>query len=160
MTDHCLMEIITHLEDYSTEELNTLPKSLCRDLLSRLPIPDLCKLEGTSVTDGVNMEEVWYAKCLLDVNIYVAENVDEKSPARYGEYYGTRQEWNSGYMSNILPTDCEKKSWREYYFCSRFEPLSSCLHILATLHSETIKPYQKHWFVTHCPHKINKQTNT
>ena len=147
LTDRCLMEIITHLEDYSTEELNTLPKSLRQDLLSRLPIPDLCKFEGTSVTDGINMEEVWYAKCLLDVHIHVAGNVQEKSPVRCGEY-GTWQRWpwNAGCMSNILPTDLDRKSWREYYFSSRFETLFGMVNFsdLAELEQSTYYVPQCH----------------
>ena len=133
LTDRCLVEIITHLEDYSTEEQSVLPRSLHQDLLSRLPIPDLCKVEGTSVTEGVNMEEVWYAKCLLDVHVHPARNVEEKSPARYVE----RQKWNSGWLSIILPTDSETKSWREYYFCSRFG------RILGSLNFENLRELEQ-----------------
>ena len=55
------------------------------------------------------MEEVWYTKCLLDVNIHPAKNVQEKSPARCREY-GTWQSWDSGCMSMMLPTDSNKKN--------------------------------------------------
>ena len=131
LTDHCLVEIVLHLEDYSNEELCILPRSLRQDLLTRLPIPDLCKFEGTSVTDGVDMEEVWYSKCLLDVNVHPAKNVQEKSPARCAEY-GAWQSWVSGCMSTMLPTDSNKKPWREYYFSARFG------RILGSLNFETL----------------------
>ena len=136
LTDRCLVEIITHLEDYSIEELSTLPRSLRQEFLSRLPIPDLCELEEASVTDGINMEEVWYAKCLLDVHVHPARNVQEKSPARYGEH-GSWQTWDSGWMSVLLPTDSDKKSWREYYFYSRFG------RILGMLNFETLRELEQ-----------------
>ena len=136
LTDHCLVEIVLHLEDYSIEELSVLPRSLRQDLLTRLPIPDLCKFEGTSVTDGVDMEEVWYTKCLLDVNVHPAKNVQEKSPARCAEY-GAWQSWVSGCMSVMLPTDSNKKPWREYYFSARFG------RILGSLNFETLRELEQ-----------------
>ena len=119
LSDRCLVDIATHLEDYSVEELSLLPRSLRQELLTRLPIPDLCNFEKTSLSEGVNMEEVWYAKCLLDVKVYPAGNSQEKSPARRAEHV-SRREWDSSFMSCYLPTDSERKSWREYYFCSKF----------------------------------------
>ena len=119
LSDRCLVDIATNLEDYSINELSLLPRSLRQELLTRLPIPDLCNFEKTPLSEGVNMEEVWYAKCLLDVNVYPAENSQEKSPVSRAEH-DSRREWDSSFMSCFLPTDSERKSWREYYFCSKF----------------------------------------
>ena len=136
LSDRCLVDIITHLEDYSIEELSILPRSLRQDLLTRLPIPDLCSFEGTSVTDRVNMEEVWYVKCLLDVHVHPSGNVQEKNPARCVEH-STWKTWNSGYLSRLLPTDSDKKSWREYYFSSRFG------RILGSLNFDTLRELEQ-----------------
>ena len=64
-------------------------------------------------------------------HIHPAKNVQQKSPARCGEY-GTGQSWDSGCMSMMLPTDSNKKTWQEYYFSARFG------RILGSLNFETL----------------------
>ena len=115
----CLVEIVTHLEDYSLQELSLLPSGVRQDLLIHLPAADLYGFEGTPLVEGVNMEAVWYAKCQLDVQIYPEGNREDKMPARCVEHV-TRTKWASGYLGRILLSDHHKKSWRDYYFDSMY----------------------------------------
>lgn len=113
----CLVEIVTHLEYYSLQELCLLPGSIRQDLLIHLPVADLYGFERTSVSEGVNMEAVWYAKCQLDVNIRPDMNVEVKRPARCVEHV-TRRKWAPGPMARILLEDHHKRSWQDYYLDS------------------------------------------
>ena len=113
----CLVEIVTHLEDYSIQELSFLPSSVRQDLLVHLPVADLYGFERTAVSEGVNMEAVWYAKCQLDVNIKPQMNVEVKRPARCVEHV-TRRKWAPGPMATILLKDHYRQSWQDYYFDS------------------------------------------
>lgn len=60
LEDQCLLQLICHLEDHETEMLASLPLRLRRKLLLNLPAVDICLLEGTTVTEDIDMEkDVW-----------------------------------------------------------------------------------------------------
>ena len=59
LEDLCLLVIINDLGSYPTELLALLPSSLRHRLLRCVPALDLCRLEGTPVANGVNIEEIW-----------------------------------------------------------------------------------------------------
>ncbi len=60
LEDQCLLHLICHLEDFPTEALASLSIPVRRRLLMNLPAVDVCQLEGTAVTEGINMEmSVW-----------------------------------------------------------------------------------------------------
>ena len=54
-----LLFIIGHLDQYRNESLALLPPRTRRELLLNLPVVDVCRLEGSGVTEGIDMEEVW-----------------------------------------------------------------------------------------------------
>ena len=54
-----LLFIIGHLDQYRNETLALLPLRTRRELLLNLPVIDVCRLEGSGVTDNIDMEEVW-----------------------------------------------------------------------------------------------------
>ena len=54
-----LLFIIGHLEEYENETLALLPPRTRRELLLNLPVVDVCRLEGSGVTEDIDMEEVW-----------------------------------------------------------------------------------------------------
>ncbi len=60
LENQCLLHLICHLEEYTPETLASLPLHLRRRLLPNLPAMDICQLEDTAVTDGIDMEvSVW-----------------------------------------------------------------------------------------------------
>ena len=59
LKDQCLLHMICHLEDYSPDALALLPTRHRRTLLQNLPVVDICRLEGTAVTGGIDMSDVW-----------------------------------------------------------------------------------------------------
>ena len=54
-----LLFIIGHLDQYRNETLALLPPRTRRELLLSLPVIDICRLEGSGVTEDIDMEEVW-----------------------------------------------------------------------------------------------------
>ena len=54
-----LLHIVGHLEEFSPEALALLPMSLRRWLFLNLPVADVCLLEGTSMSNGLDMEQIW-----------------------------------------------------------------------------------------------------
>lgn len=55
----CFSNIVQSLEEYNTEELKLLPLSFRKKLLLSLPIIDVCHLEETSITMGMDMDLIW-----------------------------------------------------------------------------------------------------
>ncbi len=64
LEDLCLLRLICHLEDFPPEALASLSIPVRRRLLQNLPAVDVCQLEGTAVTEDINMElSVWKELC-------------------------------------------------------------------------------------------------
>ena len=59
LEDQCHLYLILHLEDYLPEELSLLSLKVRERLLVNLPAADICKLEETTVVQGVDMNGVW-----------------------------------------------------------------------------------------------------
>ena len=73
LVDQCQHYIAMHLEKFPTSYLSLLPLRIRRVLLWRLPIADVCLLENTEFTEGIqDMAEYW------------------KHP--YGDFIGTRED--------------------------------------------------------------------
>ena len=47
------------LEQYSTDSLSLLPKGFRLQLLHKIPIIDICRLEDTAFVTGIDMEPIW-----------------------------------------------------------------------------------------------------
>ena len=54
-----LLYIVGRVEDFSPEALSLLPTYLRRWLFLHLPVADVCLLEGTSMSNGLDMEQIW-----------------------------------------------------------------------------------------------------
>ncbi len=55
----CLTHVAMTLEQYSTDTLSLLPKGFRVQLLHKIPIIDICRLEDTKFILGIDMESVW-----------------------------------------------------------------------------------------------------
>ena len=55
----CLTHVAMTLEQYSTDSLSLLPKGFRVQLLHKIPIIDICRLEDTEFVTGINTESVW-----------------------------------------------------------------------------------------------------
>ena len=54
-----ILFIIGHLEEFSPNNLALLPASMRRWLFLYLPLADVCLLESTLMSKGIDMEEIW-----------------------------------------------------------------------------------------------------
>lgn len=61
LQDLCLLKVVNDLDSYSIELLSCLPLWTRRRLLNSIPVVDLYRLDGTPITEGVDMENVWRA---------------------------------------------------------------------------------------------------
>ena len=59
LQDFCLMTIINELDSYPVDWLALLPLQIRHHLLTNLPILDLCRLDHTSVADGIDIDNIW-----------------------------------------------------------------------------------------------------
>ncbi len=89
LQDQCLLHLICHLDDYLPETLALLPRHLRHRLLLNLPAADICRLEKTAVSAGIDMEcSVWktlederQAREAYNMNYYWRYNL--KAPTSY-----------------------------------------------------------------------------
>ena len=56
-----------HLEQFPVDFLALLPRRTPEQLLWNLPVADVCLLEVTQFTNGMNMDDYW--SIILDANI-------------------------------------------------------------------------------------------
>ena len=55
----CLTHIQWTLEEYPVDVLALLPKAIREEMLHALPIVDICRLEDTHFTSGIDMDSTW-----------------------------------------------------------------------------------------------------
>ena len=55
----CLTHIQWTLEEYPVDVLALLPKAIREKMLHNLPIVDICRLEDTHFTSGIDMDSIW-----------------------------------------------------------------------------------------------------
>ena len=68
LQDLCFLRIINDVEYYPVWMLASLPLWLCNQLLSSLPLLDLCHLDCSPIARGVDMDEIWKAKLINEPN--------------------------------------------------------------------------------------------
>ena len=66
LTNQCRTYILMHLEEFPVGYLSLLPLSEREWLLQRLPIADVCLLEDTAFTNGIDMASYWRPPSELD----------------------------------------------------------------------------------------------
>ena len=59
LEEFCLTHIVMTLEQHSTDSLALLPKDFRVQLLHKIPVVDVCRLEGSEFTSGICMETLW-----------------------------------------------------------------------------------------------------
>ena len=76
----CFTHIVMTLEEYTDEELALLPERFREQLLHSIPVVDVCRLEGTQFTSGIDMNSVWehLYKYLIDRQFSSATNWREQ----------------------------------------------------------------------------------
>jgi len=93
-----LLFIIGHLDEYGNESLALLPPRTRQTLLLNLPVIDVCRLEGSGVTEGIDMEEIWKT---VYYNRLPASQKDL-------EQFLTTEEptWKDSYFSSLFGLKC------------------------------------------------------
>ena len=94
-----MLFIIGHLDEYENETLALLPLRTRQTLLLNLPVIDVCKLEGSGVTEDIDMEEVWKT-------LYY--NRLPTHPKDFEE------------ILTAMVDDMEELTWKDRYFSSLF----------------------------------------
>ena len=91
----CQYYILMHLEEFPVNCLSLLPLSTRKELLWQLPVADVCLLEDTKFTEGLDMAAYW--KDALDEQAFGVSSWNDKELERY------IQEWdNTEYEREIL----------------------------------------------------------
>ena len=70
----CQYFVLMHLDEFPVSYLSLLPLNTRKELLWQLPLADVCQLEGTKFTDGLDMAACW--KFPFDEHMF------------YGEWWG------------------------------------------------------------------------
>jgi hypothetical protein len=100
----CLLSIVGNLDEFPSTVLGLLPAHLRRKLLLILPVVDVCKLEGTPLTDGILMDDIWES-------LYHARMPNEESnlahlvrkPKSISKCYGgIICNWKEAYFQNFF----------------------------------------------------------
>ena len=128
----CLLYIIGNLYHGSKliPGLGLLPRQLRIKLLLLLPAIDVCKLEGTSVTRDISMNEIWerlYKERapLKKFHIYKQSYNMVDSPIEWQERKGLDCSWKDAYF--IFLFTCE-----QYHYCLPHDNvLCSCQYFLS-----------------------------
>ena len=94
-----LLFIIGHLDEYGNESLALLPPHTRQTLLLNLPVIDVCRLEGSGVTEGIDMEEIW--KTLY-----------------YNRLPTRQKKFSERYLTTV--SDMPELTWKDCYFSSLF----------------------------------------
>ena len=83
LQQRCLHHILMHLEEFPANYLALLPLSLRRELLTKLPIADVCRLEEGPFVQGIDMEDYW--SCLIGLHLRSLSRRFSAKARCYGE---------------------------------------------------------------------------
>ena len=86
----CLTHIQWTLEEYPVDVLALLPKAIREEMLHNLPIVDICRLEDTQFTSGIDMDSIW-------------KELNESSEVMYAPAHGVDsiKSWRQRYLHTI-----------------------------------------------------------
>uniref|UniRef100_A0A1X7SIP6 Uncharacterized protein n=1 Tax=Amphimedon queenslandica TaxID=400682 RepID=A0A1X7SIP6_AMPQE len=109
LQSQCFLFIIGHLREISPNALCLLPKHIRYQLLLHLPAVDVCQLEGTPVTSGITMNEIWERLCKErfpvnedDASSDEAFEFSQITPEIISEYLGIDYSWKEIYFDHFL----------------------------------------------------------
>ena len=107
----CLLHLVGYNKDYNTTTLGLLPSFIRVQLLLLLPALDVAKLEGTPMTAGLSMNEIWEAIFKERLPLHTCWSVSD-GDENIGSIF-------------LRPEDLERKgvksaSWKEAYFTTVF----------------------------------------
>ena len=99
-----LLFVIGHLDQYRNETLALLPPRTRRELLLNLPVIDVCRLEGSGVTEDIDMEEVWKTLYYNRLPTHQEEFEDYLATIDEIEETGANPSWKDCYFSTVFHT--------------------------------------------------------
>ena len=89
----CIYSLVGRLEEYSPQSLSLLPPPLRRQLLLRLPVADICRLENDPVfMSGLDPDDIW--RGLLETRVSFLYG-------RISELLGRHPTAKDGYLSEV-----------------------------------------------------------
>ena len=112
LQNQCFLFIIGHLREIPPALLSLLPRSMRYKLLLHLPAVDVCQLEGTPVTSGITMEEIWERLCKERFPVHKDNASSDEDDANLDEAFDFSQ-ITPEIISENLGMDY---SWKEIYF--------------------------------------------
>ena len=105
----CLLYIIGHIFDADEtglppKSLGLLPRFIRIKLLLLLPAVDVAMLEGTPVTSGISMNEIWETICKERLPLHKKKEIEDEIGSTIGTLEDLREE------------GVESVSWKDAYF--------------------------------------------
>ena len=82
-----LLYIVGHLQEFSPEALSLLPTYLRRWLFLHLPVADVCLLEGTSMSNGLDMDQIWEELYKARLLVVKQDNIGRLTKFSWKEQY-------------------------------------------------------------------------
>ena len=98
----CLTHVAMTLEQYSTDSLSLLPKGFRVQLLHKIPIIDICRLEDTKFVIEIDMESVW-KQIVVDLEYVRRQHLIDVDDV------------NTVTIGDVAPSSIEG-SWKHYFF--------------------------------------------
>ena len=69
LQQQCMWFILMYLEELPPSYLALLPLSIRKEIITRLPIADVCRLEETPFVDGLDLKPYWRS-CLSPMRLF------------------------------------------------------------------------------------------
>ena len=98
----CLLYIIGHLREIPASMLSLLPRSIRHKLLLHLPAVDVCQLNDTLVTSGIEMDEVWEKLYNERLPVDNDEMGLDKTPKAMLDNAGIECSWKDVYLDAVF----------------------------------------------------------
>uniref|UniRef100_A0A1X7TJD8 Uncharacterized protein n=1 Tax=Amphimedon queenslandica TaxID=400682 RepID=A0A1X7TJD8_AMPQE len=145
----CLMFVIGHMfqPDHSVpvSMIALLPRSIRIKLLLLLPAVDVCKLEGTPVTQGILMDEVWEALfkeriprfLLKKLQPELAQSIVFDTPDKFKDKFDILITWKEAYIVAVFSLLQEKLNHDFECHCHSDHFIQDLLYGIGDIHEGT-----------------------
>uniref|UniRef100_A0A1X7TJM2 F-box domain-containing protein n=1 Tax=Amphimedon queenslandica TaxID=400682 RepID=A0A1X7TJM2_AMPQE len=147
----CLMFVIGHLfqPDHSVpvSMIALLPRSIRIKLLLLLPAIDICKLESTSVTHGIVMDEIWKALFKERIPAFFLEKLEPQlaqsivfdTPDKFKEKFDILITWKEAYFDTVFFLSQEKLNHDFECHCNSDHFIQDLLYGIGGIHKGTME---------------------
>ena len=90
LSEQCIDHVVVHLEEYPPSYLSLLPLLVRKEILWKLPMADVCRVEDTDFVQGIETEHYWNST-FSEEDIYTLPDYDWRRTDKYFE-----EQWKGG----------------------------------------------------------------